>query len=198
MRKATLRVAFFVISLQLYIMKHLKSFILLLILVGLPLVSWYFLKSGLDWRKGKVSDLKTKGLFLNSFDFSVDDKNSLYEIMAHRTSLVKLKDTLDSDDQLVIDQFKNAYTFQFISFEKDENRAKGWNSKSVIRYFEPSSKNCIPSEMRSSQYMIIDTAGLIRQYYVDDSKKTIGRMVEDLAVLLPRKKAKDIILKDRK
>lgn len=178
-------------------MKQLKTVLLLLMLIGLPLISWYFLKSGLEWRKEKVSDLKAKELFMRSFDFSNADKDALYEMMAHRTAVVKLSDAINENDEKLIDQFDNAYTFQFISFEKTENMSKGWNSKSVVRYFKPSSQNCTIAEMQGSKYMIVDTTGMIRQFYKDDSEKSLGTMIEDLAVILPRKKAKDIVIKNQ-
>ena len=45
--------------------------------------------------------------------------------------------------------------------------------------------------------MIVDTTGMIRQFYKDDSEKSLGTMIEDLAVILPRKKAKDIVIKNQ-
>ena len=166
-----------------------------MLLIGLPLISWYFLQSGLEWRRAKVSDLKSKGLFLNSFDFTTEDKNALYELMAHRTSIVKLKEAVDAQDEIIIDQFDNTHTFQFVSFEKTEMTSNGWSSKSALKYFKPNSQNCIPAEMRESMYMIVDTAGLIRQYYLDNAEKTMGTLIEDVAVILPRKKPKDIVIK---
>ncbi len=176
-------------------MKHIKSILILLILVGLPLGSWYFLSRGLEWRKSKVSDLKAKELFLKAYDFSDEDKNRLYELMAHRTTIVKLHGAINDNDIAIINQFENAYTFQFLSFEKTDGNSKTWSSKSAARFYKPSSQNAIPATLKDCNYVIVDTAGFIRQCYEGDSEQMLGLLVEDTAVVLPRKKPKDIGIK---
>jgi len=177
-------------------LKYLKTILVLLLLVGLPLGSWYFLKSGLDWRKGKVVELEKKEVFLQAFYFSVDDKNKLYEIMAHRTNVIKKQGALSTNDELIIDQFEDAYTFQFLSLDGNEADPKGgWSSKSVVRYYSPDNISSISSQIKDWNYMLVDTSGYIRQYYLGEDKQVMKLLVEDIAVILPRKKEKDIILK---
>lgn len=178
-------------------MKYLKTVLVLLLLAGLPIGSWLFLKSGLNWRKDKVSDLKTKDLFFNAFDFSKKDKDKLYELMAHRTCVVKIKGEIEDLDEALIDQFEDAYTFQYISFEKTVDNTKSWSSKSAVRFYQPESSNARFDRLKNVNYAIVDTTGYVRQYYEGSGKQVMNTMVEDIAVILPRKKEKDIAIRKK-
>lgn len=179
-------------------MKNLKSIVLLLILFALPAASWYFLKGGLDWRKSKVVELAPKERFLNVFNFTNKDKDALFEIMTHKTCVVKFKEDLTELDQTMIDQFRNAHTFQFVLMSKTVDQPNEWSSKSVERYYKPQSMATKLDKYANSNYVIVDTAGFIRQYYKGDSKATLTSIIEDMAVILPRKKEKDIKMKNNK
>ncbi len=179
-------------------MKYFKTILVLLLLIGLPIGSWYFLNSGLEWRKDKISDLKTKDRFMDAYSFTNQDKTRLYEIMAHRTSVVKLKGTLSNLDSSLIDQFKNAYTFQFVSFDKTMTKSQGWSSKSVVHYYKPESSDAKFNRIKDADYALVDTSGFVRQYYEGSSKQVLNILVEDVAVILPRKKSKDIGIRETK
>ena len=167
----------------------------MLLLIGLPLGSWYFLKGGLEWRKEKVQDLKTKDLFFSAFEFTKSDKDRLYEIMAHRTCVVKLNAPINELDSMVIDQFDNAHTFQFVSFEKTTDKSNKWTSKSAVRYYKPKAQKPRYSRIADTDYVLVDTSGYVRQYYSGNGKQVFKTLVEDVAVILPRRKAKDISVK---
>lgn len=179
-------------------MKIIKSILILILLVGLPLGSWYFLKSGLEWRKAKVVKLEKKQNFINAFDFSNNDKDKLYEIMAHRTTVVKNEGDLSADDKAIIDQFENAYTFQFLSLSKTDSLDNNWVSKSRARFYKPQSRNSNIEGLDNWNYMIVDTSGYIRQFYKGTDKQVMSLLVEDIAVVLPRKKPKDIGIRKQK
>ncbi|MBT8234175.1 MAG: hypothetical protein HKO66_05710 [Saprospiraceae bacterium] len=176
-------------------MKKLKPLLLLVLLFALPAASWYFLKGGLDWRKGKVLELSEKGRFIHAFDFENKDKDILFEKMTHKTCVVKFKDDITELDQSMIDQFKNAHTFKYISLSKTEVQPAGWNSKSAVEYYKPSNIETNNKKFKNIDYMIVDTSGFIRQYYEGSGKKVLTQIIEDLAVILPRKKPKDIKMK---
>lgn len=178
-------------------MKNLKSLAIILILFGLPAASWYFLKGGLDWRKSKVVELATKERFLNVFNFTNADKDALFEIMAHKTCIVKFKDDLTALDQSMIDQFKSAHTFQFLVMSKTVDQPNEWSSKDVERYYKPESMSTKIEKYAKSNYVIVDTAGFIRQYYKGNSRNVLTSIIEDMAVILPRKKEKDIVMKKK-
>jgi len=179
-------------------MKYLKVIVILMLLVGLPLGSWLFLKSGLDWRKGKVTELKAKDQFFSAFEFSKADKDKLYEIMAHRTCVVKLNEPVGAEDEELIDQFKDAYTFKFVSFERTDAQAQSWSSKSAVRYYKPESQAPRYNRIADVDYVLVDTTGFVRNYYEGTGKRILNAIVEDVAVILPRKKPKDIGIRDKK
>lgn len=176
-------------------MKYIKTILILLLLVGLPIGSWYFLKSGLDWRKTKVTDLKTKDQFFTAFEFTNSDKDKLYELMAHRTCIVKMNEGINADDESIINQYSNAYTFQFISFDKTVKDNNKWTSKTAVRYYKPENAKPRFNRIADVDYVLVDTSGYVRQYYEGSSQQVLKTLVEDVAVILPRKKEKDIKLK---
>lgn len=178
-------------------MKYIKSILVLVLLFGLPAASWYFLKGGLDWRKGKVEELVQKGRFLFAFDFTNQDKDRLYELMTHRTCVVKMKNDLNDLDKKVIDQFKKAHTFQFICLAKEGKNLQNWNKVMSEKYHRPQMMSSKNPNFQKAEYMLVDTSGFIRQFYHKDDKETLTRIIEDLAVILPRKKEKDIVMKNK-
>ena len=179
-------------------MKKLKPLIILLILFALPAASWYFLKGGLDWRKAKVVELAPKGRFLNAYNFAVADKNRLFELMTHKTCVVKLKDDLSEMDKEIIHQFRNAHTFQFLVLSQHSEKPVAWSSKSSERYYKPQNMTPTGGKKNDSDYMLVDTSGFIRQSYVGQSKKVLTTLIEDVAVILPRKKEKTVKMKNTK
>ncbi len=177
-------------------MKIFKSIIVIIILFGMPLASWYFLKGGLDWRKSKIVELAPKGRFISAFNFENADKNRLFELMTHKTCVVKFKGEMSDLDQSMISQFKNAHTFQYIILSQDSEIPSGWSSKSLERYYRPQNVTPRGGKYPKLDYMIVDTSGFIRQSYVGNSNSTLTALVEDLAVILPRKPEKIIKLKE--
>lgn len=177
--------------------KKLKSLAVILILFGLPVASWYFLKGGLDWRKSKVVELAPKERFLNVFNFTNSDKDALFEIMTHKTCIVKFKEDITDIDQSMIDQFRNAHTFQYLLMSKTVEQPNEWSSKSVERYFKPENMSTKLEKYANSNYVVVDTAGFIRKYYTGDSRDVLTSIIEDMAVILPRKKEKDIVMKKK-
>ncbi len=168
----------------------------MLVLFGLPIGSWVFLKGGLEWRKEKLKVLTEKGRFISSYNFTNQEKDQLFKYTASRTALVKLGNDMTADDHAILDQFKKAYTFMFVVIADDPSDGDYYSSKIPLRYVEPtqtiSSDNF---ELSKARYLIVDTNGMIRQVYADNDYKEI---VEDLTIVLPRKPKKDIEMQDKK
>ena len=79
-------------------------------------------------------------------------------------------------DAALIDQFKDAYTFDTL-----------WLSESESKLLQQT--------QQGHTYFLVDTSGNVRQYYDADDKSTLTRLVEDIALILPHRKSKDILLK---
>lgn len=156
-------------------MKYIKSIVVLALLIGLPAGSWYFLQHGLDWRRVKRTELSPKQ-DLKTLDVTSEEMLSLKSLLDRRTTLVTMKKDYASRDLDVIEQFKDAYTFQ-----------------SLLKTDLPSSVQALYAE----DYLLIDTAMVVRQVYQGTGEKVITRIVEDIALMVPHKKEKDIKMRSK-
>jgi hypothetical protein len=176
-------------------MKILKRIGILMILFGLPAGSWYFLKDGFNWRKAKLEELAPKGRFLDSYDFTSEDKAKIFEQTTYKTTLVKLNEDLSKNDIALIDQFKKSRTFLFLVLSDHLITHEDFSSKQPLRYINASNINTNNNQFRNANYMLIDTGGVVRQLYKGTDKETLTKIVEDIAVVLPRKITPDIEMK---
>jgi len=168
-----------------------------MILFVLPAGSWYFLQSGLDWRKAKRETLKQKVRFITSHNFSNQDKDRLFELTAKRTNLVKLKGDLTTLDEELIRQFKNTFTFQFLVLSDGLVKPNNLSSKEVIKYYDPENQDPSSDIFIGADYILTDTTGFVRQIYTGTKKETMTAVVEDVALILPKVKTRDILMKRR-
>lgn len=143
----------------------------MILLFGLPLGSWFYLQSGREYRRDAVQELMPKDSLSNPSVEILWNGVSIKDELYGKTSCVST-DLDPSFIQVYNDQYKNSYTFQCLN-HKDSVQIKGLNP---------------------SDYILIDTAGYIRNMYsnnVDDKIK----LVEHTAIVIPRKKGKDIKIK---
>lgn len=166
-----------------------------MLLFGLPAGSWYFLKDGFNWRKAKLVELAPKGRFLDTYNFTSEDKAKIFEQTTYKTTLVKLNEDLEKDDLALIDQFKKSRTFLFLVLSDHLITHEEFSSKQPLRYINASTIKTKDNQFRNANYMLIDTGGIIRQYYEGTDRETLTSIVEDIAVVLPRKITPDIEMK---
>ena len=178
-------------------MKRLKTIIILIVLFGLPAGSWYFLKSGFQWRKDKLESLESKGNFIKSIGWDENEKESLFKMMSYKTTVVQTKGKITESEQTIIDQFRKSPTFQWLLLTRDTSANIKYSSKDPRKFFTSNNFNNQSNPFASSQYMIIDTAIHIRSVYQENDVKSLSKLVEDIALVLPRKKNKDIGVKKK-
>ncbi len=154
-------------------MKYLKTIAILIMIVGFPAGSWLFLQHGLEWRKVKRDQLVPKTHLMNELDWSPEEQMQLKELFYYKTTLLLCKDA-SVQSEVVTDQFKDAFTFQV--------KTPSDLPSSFIEKLD----------IKRHQYMIIDTGMVVRQLYPDDTDATISRLVEDLALIVPQRKERDI------
>lgn len=157
-------------------MKYLKSIVVLSFLFGFPIGSWYFLQTGLDWRRVKAKEHTVKGPAVDTKLLSLDQASLLKTTLEGKTTIIKLSTTVTPLDESLKKQFKDAYTFQWLN---DTPTAHLTNS----------------AVTKGMDYVLIDTSLNIRQTYKGEDKETITRIVEDIALLLPHRKSRDIKMK---
>lgn len=165
-------------------MKYIKSLALFLLVVGFPIGSWYYLQKGLDYRKAALEELKPKALISTYVDLS-NDQTAIFN---NKTSLLIMpsSETDPQDIQDIYDQFYMGYTFQLVN----ANRA----------YTMPEEENdkwkdiTINEADKSFKFALIDQENHARGFYGETTEEK-RRLVEHMAILLPRKPEKDIVEK---
>ena len=153
-------------------MKIFKTIVIVALLFGLPAGSWYFLQSGLDWRKVKAKELAPKSAVTEI----VNQRPEYKEKLTGRTTLLKLDQKHTNLDEKLIDQFKDAFTFQYMT--------------GADMQFSPAQFDY--------DYLLIDTVGEVRQMYKGINEEILTTIVEDIALILPHRKSKDIKMKNQK
>ncbi len=170
-------------------MKILKKILVLFVLFGLPGLSWYFLQTGLEWRKDIEIELKSKGSINELLNGNQVQAINLESVLKSKTSVLKLSVEGVSDlDKSIITQFQKSPTFQWIDFSDSEY---GKSNKKVKHL------NSTPVSLISgaASYMLIDTALHVRRIYPANDNAALTQLVEDMAVILPREMPKDIEMK---
>lgn len=146
-------------------------------LVVLPAGSWFFLKWGLDWRRVKAKELVSKEQVLD-LEKLRSESNPFAQRIKGKTTLLKTSDKQTDLDLDLVDQFKDAYTFH-------------------AEFLSPEELNSIAEQMQGNfDYILIDTAGQVRQMYTGMDTSVMTRVVEDVALILPQRKPIDIKMKN--
>lgn len=162
--------------------KTIKTILILIVLFVFPAACWYFLQTGLNWRKAKAIELKVKDNVINAYSWNSAEQKALSNLLKNKTSLIRLKDSpLSNIENEIIDQFKSSNTFNWISLSETldvENSAIATQLKSEI------------------DYILIDTAMNIRQTYKIEGEENLRKMVEDIALMIPKVKPLDIKMKN--
>ncbi len=158
--------------------KLLSWIVLGLFLVVVPFISWYYLKEGLDYRKQALSELKVK----DSIQIELD---SLL-ILKGNTTLLVLQSGKEVTDLLhpIQEQFKNTQNFQIVSFDQT----------SGFDYLPLGYLSQLKSKYNDESFMLIDTSLYIRNTYKHDMD-AVRKMIEHIAIVIPRVKESDIKMK---
>jgi len=160
-------------------MKILSWIVLFALVVIVPFGSWYYLRQGLDYRKDALKQLEVKA--------KLDSTGYTDSIFSGKTTLVVLRINEETEAALVpiIDQFKDAYTFQVIADSSVQSN--------IIAASVPLDSLFI---RQNHSFALVDTSGNIRNYY-GQTMEDLKNLVEHLAVLLPNPKEPDIKLKNQ-
>ena len=160
-----------------------------LMLIILPLVSWYYLNRGLDYQIAARSELGNLGdwVLSQNFDFygnPLDPQffkgkmiiGGLFQPALSKT-IQKLHEQFDERDDLV-------FVF-FIQENSDILDLK--DAKQVIWLNQESNQ--------SKEFFLVDIKGVIRRTYDLNDVKQVKRLVEHTAILLPKKQDRELVFK---
>ncbi|MBK8109138.1 MAG: hypothetical protein IPK46_01755 [Saprospiraceae bacterium] len=172
--------------------KYFNSIILVFVLIGLPLGSYFYLRQGFTFRKNLIDELKT------SMPLKGTLTDSGYPVLVKgRCTVIALNENHNQQLSL-FDQFKDAKGFQLAGnmdtmlvmpyLMKKQQVA---DTKNIRNYFQIDSTvlSTLKQAYPASNYLILDTLGKMRYSYSgneNDMKKLAGH----ITVLLPLYKEK--------
>jgi len=179
-----------------------------LILFLLPFVSWYYLQSGLDWRR-KAQEVMSgttpfpTGKYLLS-DGHVFDTDSL----ARYVSIVSFApcSSQDADEKEVLEviykQFKETNKARIIQVDTCGSNAAGTTSQGLKNWYVIPCTDSIDlcTLLRTDwpadkPFALVDRKGIIRSYYSINTKDEKRILVEHMSLLLPRDRQEKVELK---
>lgn len=177
----------------------LVSAFLFMMLVGLPMGSWYYLSKGADFRIAQIEDMKPKS------DFSFSAISGITEIqkdsLMGKTILASVNDEVSTEVEkqvnALLDQFGERTDFKVIQFKKAEKGNERFGEKADMNHLweahQANVTNCgLSTEVVKPYWALIDDNGKVRNYY---SQNEFEKMVVQTAMILPIEKRKKIDLK---
>ena len=179
----------------------------ILILFLLPFVSWYYLQSGLNWRKQAQAIMNGKQPFPEGEWIDVSGKKLSSGQLAEHVTIVNLVscDNIEAMSGLLdafYKQFKETKKANFIILNscltapfalKDSLRA-GWFVFTCSDSLNPCSL-LLPNWPAGKTHALIDRHKIIRSYYNDATTDEKRVLLEHMALLLPRQESEKIELK---
>lgn len=197
---------------------------LLLILVVLPLGSWYYLHSGFSYYKTALSELKDYGklsafsltnqkgevfdnesvagkVFVANFMFTrcpticpkmTEQMKKLHHVFHKNKEIALLSHTVDPehDSVEVLQQYIAAHqipddgVWHFLTGDKQQIHQLARKA-----YQLPADEGANSDDFIHSQYFVlVDSKGVIRNYYDGTDTTQVNRLMEHIALIIPKKK----------
>ena len=179
--------------------KLIPIIIVLMLIIGLPVISYYYLKSGYLFRKDALENMQL------NIAFPFDDlaiPSDVYDNMNRRVKLVHFIDNQVSNTELaqlneVQDLFDESEKFAVLSLgrfdtpdsdlQKEINNSNNWYYKASPVYLDSL------SVFSKDKLLLVDTAGIGRAQYAFNERE-LGELVQHITVLFPLKKRSKIKL----
>lgn len=227
------------------IKSKIQTFAILTILIGFPLLSWYYLKTGYNYQMDARAELKDYGQ-LPSFNFSDQDGqayslDSLENTMSvisffgkdgkmnqEMFNVMRKLNTQFGDNpnlELLIVSIESeleslgvlAGLYAMNQFDKKQHHlltssnsaVQSWIGEGILiptkwtpKEDGPASINLIADKSGMIEdypyFVLVDKKQTIRNYYHVNKEEEVKRMVEHIALLLPRDVKPDIEMKEKK
>lgn len=168
--------------------------VLLLMLVILPLGSYLYLRSGVDYRLAALDMVTPKGELLDFTYYKNGLKLNSSRALNHKTSIIHIDQSNDNDRYIqgIFDQFNQSENLELLQLKEDSvsNHLEGFD---IV--YTPEFRD-IESNYKDYDILLVDTSLQIRSYY-DLNDSTINELIRDIAIVLPLKKKSTIKMKDR-
>ncbi len=185
--------------------KFLVTIVLILFL--LPFVSWYYLRSGLDWRKQAQQVMNGTNPFPSGSFLTTGEKPLITDEMEDYVSIISFL-PCDADSSTteilseIYEQFKSTDKAKYIlldscGIERDsfvDGNKKNW----YVLPCSDSTNLCqqlLPEWPLGKTFALVDRNKIIRSYYSTQTKDEKRVLVEHMALLLPRERQEKVELK---
>ncbi|MCB0706391.1 MAG: hypothetical protein KDC34_13835 [Saprospiraceae bacterium] len=187
------------------IKRVLQTSLLFLVLVALPLGSWFYLQGGLDYRMEALAELEDMGP-IPMFEWVDQDGEAFDKDKCIGNLLIAGFLPFGEDREEYInrmnklhDQFDNRTDVYFLTFvptslkqvlhEPDARQdVQQWKWVQIPddQIEAVAATYAIPSNEKSALWItLVDDKGAIRKHYHYQDNKEMGRLVEHMAMLLP-------------
>jgi hypothetical protein len=186
--------------------KFLLTIVLILFL--LPFVSWYYLQSGLDWRKQAQEVMSGTKPFPSSNYEARDGRVLTADSLDNHVSLVCfLPCNADAGEQITVlneiyNQFKETNKAIYILLDSCQSAANAMADASRKNWYvlpcndSISLCNALLTDWPDDKvFALVDRKGVIRSYYGIGTKDEKRILVEHMSLLLPRERQEKVELK---
>jgi hypothetical protein len=195
-----------------------------MLLIVFPAVSWYYLNSGLQYRRAAMEELDDYGTFPNA-PWTLADGSAISPAFLHGKMI--LANVLPVEDQELYQQFgrtiqklhdqfdeRNELAFLALvpgdsaqvyeraeafrnAFELSDNAQIFFLTVGKEKLGDIRSRILQPQEgvNEDALFLLADTSATIRRYYDVREEADIKRLVEHIALLLPLKKDRELIFR---
>lgn len=170
-------------------MKYVVAIVVIALLIGLPIGSYLYLRSGYLYRINILEVLKPKSELSPDFiSYSPYDTLSYEKLKGYTTVLGDCSVSLEWQNKLkeLDSQFSSSPTYRSIYLER-EAKKKDMNYSNC--YFTP--QRYYDELFKEYDLILLDTNLQIRHYYTLN-EESFKSLVEHLAIVLPRVKEKKI------
>lgn len=187
--------------------RNAKGIFLMFFILGLPLISWYYLKRGIDFRKERLQSIAEKhslpfdSLMLSDGSFVVFKQDSSATAINH--FVVK---TSQTDDSLINSnlqdlqmQFTGIPNFRFVLMDEalmasmsSEFKWDIMDSASALQFLEYMESIKTYSDDR---IYLVDRSGNYRRSYPLNNTDSLVLFVQEAATLLPVKSGQELRFK---
>lgn len=181
---------------------------IILILFLLPFVSWYYLQSGLNWRKQAQAIMNGTTPFpAVSCTTNLGSPFASDSLMGRVTLLTYLPCATSEGEQVsvlqaIYDQFKETNKASYVLLDTcGVAPASGIPSNKYGWFVMTSPDTCgLFSSLKAAwpdgySYALVDRKGIIRSYYKAVTKEEKKTLIEHMALLLPRERQEEVELK---
>ena len=166
--------------------KNILGIAVVFLLIVFPIGSWYYLKSGFEYRVDALTELKTKGKLNPELVDSFDLHGST--LVIHNADMTRDADKTKINS--IKEQYAESMTFKWW----DVSEA---NMESILSecYWNSDSLGINKKSIFEHAFTLVDTDMNVRNYYESPHDTSYNQLVKHLAIILPTKKDPDIILK---